>query len=57
MPRYYQIKCPVCHHTFLKVTYREKLKTATCPYCGFRVNLEKYPQLVIRVFDAPSLRK
>jgi len=57
MGRYYQIKCPVCHHTFLKVTYREKLKTATCPYCGYRIDLEKYPQLVIRVFDAPSLRK
>jgi len=57
MPRYYQIKCPVCHHTFLRAVYRDPPKTVTCPYCGYRIDLTKYPQLVIRVFDAPSLRK
>jgi len=56
VPRYYQIKCPVCRHVFLKACYREKLKSATCPYCGFKVDLEKNPQLVLRVFDAPRLR-
>jgi len=57
MPRYYLIKCPVCHHRFLRVSYRGELKTASCPYCGYRIDLEKYPQLVLKVFDAPSLRK
>jgi len=57
MARYYQLKCPVCKHVFLKVTYRERLKTATCPYCGYKIDLDKYPQVVLRVFDAHSLRK
>jgi len=57
MARYYQLKCPLCRKTFLKVCYREKLKAVSCPYCGCRIDLEKYPQVVLRVFDAPSLGK
>jgi len=51
MTKYYRIRCPICRHVFLKACYRESLKTASCPYCGYRINLERYPQSVLQIVE------
>jgi len=41
----HKIKCPRCGKIFIKAEYRGYLKTATCPYCGYRIDLTKAPWL------------
>jgi len=41
----HRIKCPRCKNIFVKAEYRGYLKTCTCPYCGYKIDLVKNPHL------------
>jgi len=57
VPLYYLIKCPLCRNTFYRSVYRDPPKTVTCPYCGYRIDLSKHPQLILKAFEAPQLKR
>jgi len=41
----HRIKCPRCRNVFVKAEYRGYLKSCTCPYCGYKIDLTKNPHL------------
>jgi len=55
MPFYMRIKCPRCRNKFTKVYYSNRPKKVTCPWCGYVIDLTKYPQLILLEFETEHL--